>query len=112
MNSILSDTASAISAIQAGRLRRAESTKPAELKEYLDCCGGDINDAFAFGDAENDVEMFKSVNTGIAMGNACDELKHLASYITADITDDGLYKAFCAFRFDLNYFDYKAKKHV
>lgn len=28
------------------------------------------------------------------MGNACDELKRLASYITADITDDGLYKAF------------------
>ncbi len=40
-------------------MRRAESTKPAENKEYLDCCGGDINDAFAFGDAENDVDQRK-----------------------------------------------------
>ena len=81
----------------SGEIAERGVNKASGIKEYLDCCGGDINDAFAFGDAENDVEMFKSVNTGIAMGNACDELKRLASYITADITDDGLYKAFAHF---------------
>lgn len=81
----------------SGEIAARGVNKASGIKEYLDCCGGDINDAFAFGDAENDVEMFKSVNTGIAMGNACDELKRLASYITADITDDGLYKAFAHF---------------
>ena len=59
----------------SGEIAARGVNKASGIKEYLDCCGRDINDAFAFGDAENDVEMFKSVNTGIAMGNACEDRK-------------------------------------
>lgn len=52
-----------------------------------------MEDTFAFGDGYNDITMFKTVNTGIAMGNAVQELKNIASYITDDIFEDGIYKA-------------------
>lgn len=52
-----------------------------------------MEDTFAFGDGYNDITMFKTVNTGIAMGNAVEELKNVASYITDDIFEDGIYKA-------------------
>ena len=35
----------------------------------------------------------KTCHLGIAMGNACRELKDCADYVTADIDDDGLAKA-------------------
>lgn len=52
-----------------------------------------MEDTFAFGDGYNDVTMFKIVNTGIAMGNAIEELKNIASYVTDDIFEDGIYNA-------------------
>lgn len=48
-------------------------------------------DSYAFGDAINDVEMFQTVDVGIAMGNAIDELKAVAKMIAPEITDDGIY---------------------
>lgn len=81
----------------SGEISKNGVNKASGIDEYLNYCGGNINDAFAFGDAENDLEMFGSVNTGIAMGNACDKLKKLASYVTSDIDDDGLYNAFSHF---------------
>jgi hydroxymethylpyrimidine pyrophosphatase-like HAD family hydrolase len=41
--------------------------------------------------------MIKKVNTGIAMGNAVEELKEVADYITSNIFDDGIYNAMKAF---------------
>lgn len=52
-----------------------------------------MENTFAFGDGHNDIEMIKRVNTGIAMGNAVEELKAVADYITSDIFEDGIYKA-------------------
>lgn len=43
------------------------------LLEYL---GETRQNAVAFGDGLNDVEMLKFVGTGVAMGNAVDELKN------------------------------------
>jgi Cof subfamily protein (haloacid dehalogenase superfamily) len=48
-------------------------------------------ESFAFGDAINDVEMFQTVDVGIAMGNAIDELKAVAKKIAPAITEDGVY---------------------
>ena len=58
-----------------------------------------IEDTIAFGDGHNDITMLKTVNTGIAMGNAVEELKNIASYVTENIFDDGLYKAMVAYEF-------------
>ena len=41
----------------------------------------------------NDYEILKAAGTGIAMGNAVSELKEIADYVTADIEEDGIFKA-------------------
>lgn len=47
--------------------------------------------AMAFGDGNNDIDMLKTVGTGIAMGNASDELKAVADEICGDVKEDGIY---------------------
>ena len=54
---------------------------------YMD---GSMQDTYGFGDSMNDASMIKACAAGIAMGNAVDELKQLADYVTGDIRDDGL----------------------
>lgn len=49
----------------------------------------DLNQTIAIGDGHNDLEMIQHAYIGIAMGNACDELKEVATFITKDINDDG-----------------------
>lgn len=46
--------------------------------------------AVAFGDGPNDVEMLSYVGMGVAMGNAVDVLKEIATYITKDVDEDGI----------------------
>ena len=48
---------------------------------------------FAIGDAENDIEMLQNAGFSVAMGNASDEVKRHANYVTAHIDDDGFAKA-------------------
>lgn len=55
--------------------------------------GLDINNVMAFGDGGNDMTMLENVGISIAMGNAHDELKAIADYVTASVEDDGIYKA-------------------
>lgn len=49
-----------------------------------------IEDTYAFGDGINDLSMIVAAGHGIAMGNAVDELKEAAEYVTADIDEDGV----------------------
>ncbi len=56
--------------------------------------GASIDDTIAFGDAKIDVPMLEHCNIGVAMGNAGQECKDAADYITDDVEQDGLYKAF------------------
>ena len=63
------------------------------IKRMVEMLGGDEKDVVVFGDGINDCSMMKSAAFGVAMGNACDELKEIADYITADSTDDGVLKA-------------------
>ncbi len=51
-------------------------------------------DSFAFGDSDGDLGMVKFCGTGIAMGNATENLKQNADFITDDVCENGLYKAF------------------
>ncbi len=50
-------------------------------------------EAIAFGDNENDIEMIKYVGCGIAVCNATDEVKKSAKFITDSNNDDGVAKA-------------------
>lgn len=47
----------------------------------------------AFGDGGNDLSMIRQAGIGVAMGNATDELKRNADYITTSVDDDGILNA-------------------
>ena len=53
-----------------------------------------MEETAAVGDSMNDYEMVREAGVGIAMGNAVSKLKEAADYVTADIGEDGLEKAF------------------
>ena len=50
-------------------------------------------DAIAFGDGPNDMDMIEYASIGVVMGNGRDSLKAIADYITDDIFHDGIYNA-------------------
>ena len=45
------------------------------------------------GDQDNDIELLKSGGVPVAMGNASEELKKYACYITDTVENDGFVKA-------------------
>lgn len=46
-----------------------------------------------FGDGHNDVTFLESATHSFAMGNGCDEVKEVATYITDRVDEDGIYNA-------------------
>ncbi|MGN0714566.1 MAG: HAD-IIB family hydrolase [Anaerovoracaceae bacterium] len=71
-----------------------EPTDKAEgIIRMVEMMGGSIKDVVVFGDGRNDLSMFTDQWTSIAMGNAVDELKAKASYVTTAADADGIYNA-------------------
>lgn len=52
-----------------------------------------LDEVLVFGDGENDITMLEHVPHSVAMGNANDDVKKHAFYVTSDIEDDGIYNA-------------------
>lgn len=50
-------------------------------------------ETMAFGDGGNDIEMLRHAGIGVAMGNADDDVKAHADYVTDSVDDDGVFKA-------------------
>lgn len=63
------------------------------IKTVIEYLKYDSDDIYAIGDNFNDITMLEAVKHGIAMGNATEELKKIANYVTTDVCDDGVYKA-------------------
>ena len=55
--------------------------------------GGVEEDIIVFGDGINDLEMFTKAPIKIAMGNAVLEIKELATFITDEVDQNGIYNA-------------------
>jgi Cof subfamily protein (haloacid dehalogenase superfamily) len=66
-------------------------SKAEGIKKMIDKLGFDISEVYAFGDGLNDIEMIDAVGTGVAMGNAVQEVKEHANLITKSVDEDGIY---------------------
>lgn len=71
----------------------ANGGKSTGIAKVLEHYGIDKSETMAFGDGENDVDMFSAVGTAIAMGNACRAAKEAAHYITDKVDEDGIWNA-------------------
>jgi Cof subfamily protein (haloacid dehalogenase superfamily) len=69
----------------------ASSGKGIAISRILSHFQLDPSQAMAFGDGRNDTEMLQTVGTGIAMGNAAEELKAIANDICPPVSEDGIY---------------------
>ena len=74
-------------------LLHAEGSKARGIKRVCEALGVPLDETMAFGDGLNDVEMFKTVGYGVAMGDAVPELQALAQYQTGTVEEDGIYTA-------------------
>ena len=61
------------------------------ILDMMQHVGGDLKDVVVFGDDTNDMVMFDPQWTSVAMGNACQELKDIATIVTDANVDDGIY---------------------
>lgn len=60
------------------------------MLEYFDISP---QETAAIGDGENDIEMLSNAGFSVAMGNASDEVKNCAKFVTRNVGDDGLAEA-------------------
>jgi Cof subfamily protein (haloacid dehalogenase superfamily) len=49
-----------------------------------------LSGIMAIGDGDNDISLLSTAGLGIAMGNALDELKEVADYVTLDVENSGV----------------------
>ncbi|WP_373767299.1 Cof-type HAD-IIB family hydrolase [Glaesserella sp.] len=74
-------------------LLNKHNSKARGIQDVLHYFGFGIENAMAFGDGLNDLEMLSAVGFGVAMGNAEPELKTVADYVTLPIEQDGILDA-------------------
>ncbi|MSV24512.1 HAD family phosphatase [Selenomonas sp. WCA-380-WT-3B 3/] len=65
-------------------------SKSSSLSRVCERLGVDPSEVMAFGDAQNDMSMLEFAGCGVAMGNACAELKDMADEVTLSNNEDGI----------------------
>ena len=76
---------------RAADITPANGNKGVGVRKILDYYHLDKENAIAFGDGTNDIEMLEAVGTGVAMGNATDDVKTVADAICGHVAEDGIY---------------------
>ena len=69
------------------------NTKQNGIDEFIKHFGFKLEETMAFGDGGNDIGMLRHAGIGVAMGNANEEVKAAADYVTASVDEDGIFKA-------------------
>lgn len=75
---------------QSGEIAIKGVDKKNAIEFVLEQLGMTKEQTVAFGDGDNDIAMFEAVDHGIAMDNATDNLKKIASEITDSADCDGI----------------------
>ena len=78
---------------QAVDIIPATGGKQNGIHEVLKYYSIDQSETMSFGDGKNDIDMFEYTKISVAMGNAEDDVKKAADYVTDDIDENGLYNA-------------------
>lgn len=68
-------------------------TKEHGISQMLPSIGVTEQEIMAFGDGGNDKGMLRFAGIGVAMGQAADDVKAAADYVTAPVDEDGVAKA-------------------
>lgn len=68
-------------------------TKEHGIRQMLQVLGIDKGEIMTFGDGGNDRGMLRYAGIGVAMGQAADDVKAAADYVTAPVDEDGVAKA-------------------
>lgn len=68
----------------------ANGSKAEGIKKLLSYLHYSQSEVIAFGDGLNDLEMIQYVGMGVAMGNAVQELKDVADFVTKPVDCDGI----------------------
>lgn len=63
------------------------------IRKMMRLLGAPVEDVIVFGDGTNDMDMFCSEWTSVAMGNAVPVLKERASLVTTSVDEDGILNA-------------------
>lgn len=69
----------------------ASGSKGIAIEKVLDYYDISADEALAFGDGTNDIEMLQTVGYGVAMGNATPNVKAVADDICGNVQDDGIF---------------------
>ncbi|WP_101473652.1 MULTISPECIES: Cof-type HAD-IIB family hydrolase [Fusobacterium] len=67
--------------------------KHVAIEKIMDYYGYSRDEIMAFGDGGNDKTMIMAAGIGVAMGNANEDVKEVADYVTASVDDEGVVKA-------------------
>jgi hydroxymethylpyrimidine pyrophosphatase-like HAD family hydrolase len=65
-------------------------TKGTAVRHMIEKLGFNLEDSYAFGDGENDMQMLQLVGHGVAMGNAVPQLKKVAKEFTDSVLEEGI----------------------
>lgn len=66
------------------------TSKARGARALLDALPFEPSRIYAFGDSGNDLDILGMADVAVAMGNASDEVKAIADYVTDDVCDDGV----------------------
>lgn len=75
----------------------ATGGKDVGVEKILAHYGISKEETIAFGDGDNDLDMFRAVHIAVALGNAGDRVKAASDFVTTDIDDDGIHNALTHF---------------
>lgn len=78
---------------QFSDLVNADNSKATGIDSILHHYGIDRNECIGFGDGGNDIEMLDFCGIGVAMGNADDNVKAHADFVTTSVDDEGIANA-------------------